>query len=81
MAHEEGKHRQNSNKNNQQIHHNSNQIHQQSLEPQLKTCYMEGYPQVQPVYHRQVDQQQQPVYLDQVDHSHHTQIIHSKMHW
>ena len=73
MRHEEEKHGQNLIKNNLQIHQNSNQL-QQPLEPQLKTSYMQGYPQVQPAYLGRVVQQQQPVYNTQVHHSPHTQI-------
>ena len=45
----------------------------QPLESQLKTSYMQGYPQEQPVYHGQVAHQQ-PVHHDQVVHPPNTQI-------
>ena len=45
----------------------------QQNESQLKTSYMQDYPHVQPIYHRQVVQQH-PFQHDQVDHSPQTQI-------
>ena len=64
--HEKGKHRQSSNENNQQIHQNSNQLHR-PCESQLKTSYMQGYPQPQPVHHGHVAHQQ-PIHHEQVAH-------------
>jgi hypothetical protein len=55
----------------------NNQV-QQPLEPQLKTSYMQGYPQLQPVHHGQVAHQQ-PVHHGQVAHQqpvHHRQVAH-----
>ena len=48
-------------------------VHQRNIhgnqpnEPQLKTSYMQGYPQLQPVHHGQVFHQQ-PVHHGQVTH-------------
>ena len=47
---------------------------QQSLEPQLITSYMQGYPQPQSVHHEQVIQHQQPVYQREIPPPPHTQI-------
>jgi hypothetical protein len=55
----------------------NNQL-QQPLEPQLKTSYMQGYPQLQPDHRGQVAHQQ-PVYNGQAFHQqpvHHGQVAH-----
>ena len=54
---------------------------QQSLEPQLITSYMQGYPQPQSVHHEQGIQHQQPVYQREIPPPPHTQLIHNKTHW
>ena len=64
--------------------HQRNKHGNHKNESELKTYYMQDYPQEQPVYHGQVAKQQpvyneqvdhqEPVYYDKVDHPSHTQI-------